>query len=242
MIATDQPICFPDNVLVRVSSRGDGTLLDRINGERHAPEVVARRRAFCAKAGVDYDTCAYMIITYDTGRTYDVIREVTEPNTEGYLADVLYTTTPGIGLFLPVADCIGTVIYDPVQLSLTLAHVGRHASEADTLAKTISYLAEKGSNPEDLIIWMAPAVTQDHYRMDYFAQKEDLLWRGFFTEKDDGVYIDLQGYNRSRAIASGVLPAHIYTSEVDTAVDPHYFSHSQGDTSGRFAVVAMLRP
>jgi copper oxidase (laccase) domain-containing protein len=125
---------------------------------------------------------------------------------------------------------------------LTLAHIGRQASEADTLAKAITFLETKGSRPEDLLIWMAPAVKQEHYRMDYFTKEDDSLWQGYFIEKADGVYLDLQGYNRSRAEAMGVLPEHIVISDVDTAVDSHYFSHSQGDTSGRFAVVAMLRP
>ena len=240
MITDDQPTNFPDGVLVRVSSRQDGTLLDRTNGDRHEPEVVARRKAFCEQVGIDYDQCAYLIITYDGRRTYDIITEVSAPNTEGVYTDVLYTESGGLPLFLPVADCIGTVIYDATRQALALAHIGRHASEADTLAKTIEFFSSKGSQPQDLYIWMAPAVRQEHYRMEYFNMKDDPFWREYCETKDDGIYLDLQGYNYARAISSGVLAEHITISPVDTADNPNYFSHSQGDTAGRFAVVAML--
>ena len=46
MIASDQPTCFPDEMLVRVSSRSDGMMLDRAN-EAHHPSVVVNRKVFC---------------------------------------------------------------------------------------------------------------------------------------------------------------------------------------------------
>ena len=73
-------------------------------------------------------------------------------------ADVLYTEQPKVGLFLPIADCIGTIIYDPTRKAIALAHLGRHASVADTIKKTIDFFTMKGSRPQDLIIWMAPSV------------------------------------------------------------------------------------
>lgn len=216
-------------------------MLNRSLGDRHASEIVANRKKFCDEAGINYENCAYQIISYRPEATFRAITEVVEPNAEGIVADVLYTERPGIGLFLPIADCVGTIIYDPKRKALALAHLGRHASLADAITKTIEFFVQKGSDAQDLHIWMAPSVKQQSYRMEYFNKATDPLWQSYYVEKDGGFYLDMQGYNRSRAIAAGVSASNIIISSVDTATDKNYFSHSQGDHEGRFAVVAELR-
>ena len=240
MIAQDQPTCFPEKVCAAVSSRQDGTMLDRAQGNRHANDIVTNRQMFCKEVDIDYRQCVYQIISYDDENTYDAICQVDAPNTLGVSADVLYTRSKGVGLFLPIADCIGTVIYDPQMEALALAHIGRHASIANTLQKTIRYFEKQGSDVRNLLIWMAPSVKRSNYRLDYFVHKDTPEWQPFVDETADGIYLDLQAYNRARAIEAGVQESHIYESPVNTATDRNYFSHSSGDTSGRFAVVAML--
>ncbi len=88
---------------------------------------------------------------------------------------------------------------------------------------------------------MAPSVDQENYRLDYFDHKNEAEWRDFAVAKDDGIYLDLKGFNKNLAIQSGVKPENIYTSPINTATNSNYFSHSQGDVSGRFAVLAMIR-
>jgi len=241
MITAHQPTNLPPELLIAVSSREDGTMLNRSLADRHAAGIVANRKAFCAEVGINYENCVYQIISYAPEATYNVIREVIKPNTLGIAADVLYTEQLEVGLFLPIADCVGTVIYDPNRKALALAHLGRHASLADTITKTIEFFADKGSNPQDLHVWMAPSVKQQSYRMEYFDKATDPIWKEYCLKKSDGFYLDMQGYNRSRAIAAGVPASNIVISPVDTATNKHYFSHSQGDHEGRFAVIAQLR-
>lgn len=241
MVEHEQPTCFPDNVIVRVSSRSDGTMLDRTRGERHAVSVVENRRKFTGAAGIAYENCAYQIIAYSPEQAYDKIQEVSQLHQTDYYADVLYTEQQGLGLFLPIADCVGTVIYDTKRQAIALAHLGRHASVAQTMAKTIDYFSTKGSNPADLVIWMAPSVGSANYRMEYFDAKDDEEWRDFASERQDGIYLDLQGYNRQLAIDKGVRPDNIVVSPINTATNANYFSHSQGDIAERFAVVCGMR-
>ena len=54
MITADQPTCFPSNLLIAVSSKDDGTMLNRIRG-RHVAEVLENRRRFCDQIGDKYD-------------------------------------------------------------------------------------------------------------------------------------------------------------------------------------------
>jgi polyphenol oxidase len=102
MIAADQPVCFPSDVLVAVSSKDDGTMLNRIRG-RHVADVMNNRRRFCDQIGVKYDDVVYHVISYDQTQTFDNIAEVAETDTakhnnEGIFADALYTEMAGVGL------------------------------------------------------------------------------------------------------------------------------------------------
>jgi copper oxidase (laccase) domain-containing protein len=241
MIATDQPTCFPPELRVAVSSRNDGTMLDRNLADRHDPSVVAHRQEFARQAGMNYDDAVYQIILYDDNQTYDTIAEVDRPDTQGICADALYTERAGIGLFLPVADCVATVVYDPIRRALALAHLGRHASVARLMTKLIEFMKEHGSDPSQLIIWMAPSVGRTSYRMAYFDHADEVEWTGFVDRHDDGIYLDLAGFNANLALQAGVDSQHIYRSPVDTATNHDYFSHSQGDENGRFAIIAQIR-
>ena len=245
MIAADQPTCFPSDLLVAVSSKDDGTMLDRIRG-RHVAEVLENRQRFCDQIGVTYDDVVYHVISYDQGQTFDSIAEVAETdttryNSEGIFADALYTEAAGVGLLLPVADCIATVTYDPKRRALMLAHLGRHSTVVQLMTGAIQYFVERGSQAKDLLVWMSPSITQKNYRMDYFNHANDTNWQNFCRQTADGIYLDMQGFNRSLAIQAGVPGDNIFISPIDTADNPNYFSHSSGDTAGRIAVVAMMR-
>ncbi len=245
MIAADQPTCFPPDLLVVVSSKDDGTMLNRIRG-RHVADVLENRRRFCDQIGVTYDDVVYHVISYDQAQTFDTIAEVTETdavkyNNEGIFADALYTEMAGVGLFLPVADCIAIIIYDPKRRALMLAHLGRHSTVAQLMSQAVRYFVEYGSRAKDLQIWMSPSITQKNYRMDYFDHASDINWHNFCRQTADGIYLDMQGFNRSLAIQAGVPGDNIFISPIDTADDPNYFSHSSGDTAGRIAVVTMMR-
>ena len=244
MITADQPTCFPSDLLVAVSSKDDGTMLNRIRG-RHVAEIVNNRRRFCDQLGINYDDVVYHVISYDQAQTFDTIADVTETDTvkhnnEGIFADALYTEAAGVGLFLPVADCIATVIYDSKRRALMLAHLGRHSTVAQLMTRAIQYFVEHGSQAKDLQIWMSPSITQKNYRMDYFDHVDDTNWQNFCRQTADGIYLDMQGFNRSLAIRAGVPGDNIFISPIDTADDSNYFSHSSGDTGGRVAVVAEI--
>ena len=245
MIRTDQPTYFPPDLLIAVSSKDDGTMLNRICG-RHVAEVLENRHRFCDQIGVKYDDVVYHVISYDRAQTFDNIAEVTETDTvkynnEGIFADALYTETAGVGLFLPVADCIATVIYDPRRRALMLAHLGRHSTVAQLMSRAVQHFVERGSQAKDLQIWMSPSITQKNYRMDYFDHASDINWQNFCRQTADGIYLDMQGFNRSLAVQAGVPADNIVISPIDTADDPNYFSHSAGDTGGRFAVLAEIK-
>lgn len=244
MINLDQPTCFPDNVRVALSSVDDGTMLDRSIGV-HDGTIVSNRTKFCEKAGFGYHDVVYQRIIYGDDQTYSKIAYVNDSDTCKYTsevqADALVTSTKQVGLMLPVADCVVTVIYDQGRHVLVVAHLGRHSTVAGLMTKSIGEMTADGSDPTDLIVWMSPSAKASHYRMDYFNQLGSADWRDFATKRQDGIYLDLPGYNRAVAVSGGVLEENIHISPINTAESDQYFSHSQGDKAGRFVVLAWLQ-
>lgn len=243
MIADDQFVSLPSHLRVVFSSRSDGTMLDR-TGEIHAPGVVENRRIFCEKIGTVYDDIVYQVIQYDALQTYDRIAEVGQLDTikysAGVHADGLFTRERGVGLFLPVADCIATVLYDPARRYLALLHMGRHSTLSDLLPRMIDKFRTEGSNPTDIRVYMSPAATRKSYRLEYFDHADDPAWQEFYNHKPDGYYIDMQGYNHQICLDRGISPQHITISPIDTVTHSHYFSHSAGDISGRIALLTFM--
>lgn len=240
MIKSDQPTCFPESIVARVSSRTDGSL--RGHNGSSADSLNTPSAQFCAQQGIDYGDVVFQYITYGPDRDYDVIRRVSESDTlkhdDVVSADAVVTTNPKVGLFLPLGDCVGTILYDPKTNQLAVAHLGRHSTIANLIAKTIDYLVEHGARAEDIVIWMAPSVKASHYRMEYFDHADEKIWQPFVEQRDGGYYLNLQGYNRARAIERGIRTENISISPINTAEHAEYFSHSQGDSESRFAILA----
>ena len=245
MIKADQFQNLPSKLILSFSSCDDGTMLDRARGY-HDTEIVRARRTFCHENGVNYDNVVYQQIMYDDHATYSLLAEAddraTQKNTESLLADGIYTKCPGVGILLPVGDCIATVLYDDTTKSLAMLHLGRHSTLTDLLSKTIRHFVSEGSDMADIQVWMAPSVQRESYRLDYFSAQDDPHWQPFIDRHNTGFFIDMQGYNRSVCERAGILPGNITISPIDTATNDNYFSHSQGDTAGRIAVVAMMLP
>lgn len=244
MIAADQFTNLPDNLLFVFSSKEDGSVLDRTKSV-HDEQYVQVRSQICRDAGIDYDQVVYQRIIYDENASYSLIADVDARSTTNFtsevVADGLFTKQRGVGLFLPVADCIVTVIYDPQKHFLAQLHMGRHSTLSDILPRMFRKFSCEGSDITNLLVWMAPAATRQTYRLEYFDLADTPEWCGYVDKKADGYYLDMQGYNREACIAAGVQPDNITISRVDTVRDDHYFSHSAGDVHGRFAGLAMMR-
>lgn len=144
-------------------------------------------------------------------------------------ADAAVVTRPGHAIFLPLADCVGAIIYDPKNEILMVSHLGRHSVEQMGAVKSINYLKDQfDSDPVNLLIWLSPSVGSDTYPLDKFAGRslQEVVIDGLLT--------------------AGVLSANIEASQVDTSESADYFSHSEylagnRDTNNRFAIVAMMR-
>ena len=253
MIKQDQPNQFDSSVIAAVSSAQDGQMQHGWNETED--EVNLNRQAFLSKVGLKVARIVFLRVRYVQGASYDIIKDVDNSQAgygmtklEGEATDCLVTNTPGLGLFLPVADCGATIVHDEVKQVLALAHLGRHSTAAHLASKLVGHLEEKyNSNPKDLKVWISPSIKATSYIMktvDFTGS--DKRWENFCQKVDGGFSVDVQGFNKSLFIESGVNKNNIFISPVNTATDENYWSHFTQVTINnkpappRFAVVAAL--
>lgn len=233
MIRHDQPTIFGDKLAVAVSSLEDGAM----SFKGYDPEVIREnRQAFLDEVGVDSTIATLVQVTYEDTTDFTRYKIVEDGQAgegiferiSGTEADALVATRPEQALFLPLADCIGAVIYDPIAQILMVSHLGRHSIEQEGGRRSIEYLVrEFDCTPDTLLIWLSPAVGKDSYPLRAFDGR------------------GLHEVAVSQMIEAGVALGNIEVSHVDTAENPDYFSHSEfkaGNQSedGRFAIVAMM--
>lgn len=255
MIKKDQPTIFKDEIICGVSSKEDGQM--QLGWTEPDDEVIQNRRRFLECLGLQPENTVLVRIRYIEGATYDVIKTVSNDNAgegmfklEGEPTDCLVTNIPGLGLFVPVADCGATIVFDPKNQVVALAHLGRHSTIALVPKKLTKYLTENfKTDPADLKVWISPSISAESYVLKYadFAT-DNPDWEDYCKKVDGGYIIDNAGFNRSQFIKSGVRAENIEISDVDTATSKDYWSHHHEVTvkgkpaPPRFAVVASLKP
>lgn len=233
MIVADQPTIFGGEVIAALSSKSNGNLKFGLGDDA---EVLANREKFLEQAGVDIRHASLVGITYATDNfakyriaTADDKGVGMRTNDATGYVDALVTRDAGHALFLPIADCAGVILYDPVKHVLMVSHLGRHSVEQDGAIKSVDYLMKEcASRAEDIRVWISPSVGKATYPLRAFDGR------------------GLQEIIVEQLLGAGIKGGHIEASNIDTAHDHNYYSHSEflkgnRETSGRFAIVAMMR-
>jgi copper oxidase (laccase) domain-containing protein len=169
----------------------------------------------------DTDWCRY--VELDASNLGDGMR-----GKDGIRLDGMVTLDPNHALALAVADCIGTVIYDPKHHVLMMAHLGRQSLEQDGGIRSIEYLTQHHqSQPSELKIWMTPAAGKDVYPIWALGNR------------------GMKEVALEQLAEAGIDPANITDNPVDTDKDPNYFSYTnfyngRADVDGDHMIVAMM--
>ena len=240
---------FEPGVKIAFSSVEDGSIAAG-GGRPSLPEHEANAEKFLRAHGFESSGRAKVFVTYLSDNTYTHIERVDESAVGAIKSDALFTTVHGKTITLPVADCIATVVYDPVAGMLGVLHLGRHSSVAGLIEEfAIRVADELGSDPRDWHVWTSPSLKSDHDVMDYFDPPHLDHWTNFMRVRDDGkIHIDIPGHNRERFERLGVPQSAIDISPVNTYTDERYYSHraatelDRPDRQGRQMLAAMLIP
>lgn len=247
MIASHQPDNLSPNVHAVFTSAEDGSIAA---GAGNEPTQEHRQNGWrvLENNGFSADSNTLLFITYGHDRSYRDIERVTQDNAgQPITADALFTTERNVPIFLPVADCIPTIVEDTRIPALGVLHLGRHAS----VNHLIEHYAERvrqelGSVPEDWRVWMGPSLQAASNRLEYFTPSSPDEWEPFIKKRGKQLLVDIPAHNRERFKALGVNPKNISVSSVDTYTDERYFSHraahelKRPERQGRMALAAML--
>lgn len=126
-------------------------------------------------------------------------------------ADAIITNLPGVPLCGYYADCVVTLLHDPVSHSIGVCHSGWRGTANGILAKTIAKMqAEYGANPADIEAVIGPSIRQCCFETDADvpdAMRQDMgeAVEPFIQRRGEKYFIDLQGINRMRLIQAGVI-------------------------------------
>jgi len=232
MISAHQPTIFGPGVIAAVSSKKNGSM--KLNHPDGDPQVIENRRRFLQNVGIDPRSATLVGVSYDTD---DFARyRIVEENEKGIGihdrqhvvdADALVTHHPDHALFLPLADCVGAILYDEAHGVLMVSHLGRHSTEIEGAKKSVEFLQKHyGTEPAVLKVWLSPGVGKATYPLTAFDGK--------------GLHEVLE----AQFMAAGVVKEHIENNNINTAESDDYYSHSEylkgNDKFGRYAIVAMM--
>lgn len=236
MIVEHQPKIFGDSIRCGLTDSSDGNLRFTVDGSpADKDRVIENRKHVLGKLDMSFDSANLVYVTYDTAnfcKYGDAANlELGQGMNGSYTTvscDALVTTEPGRALFLPLADCVGAIMYDSVRMVLMVSHLGRHSTEQHGAARSIEYLKENYScNPADLLVWLSPAAGKENYPLFAFNGRS------------------LHDVTLEHLADAGVLKEKIEISSVDTTKDERYFSQSEftagrRQINGRFAIVAVI--
>jgi copper oxidase (laccase) domain-containing protein len=219
-------------IVVAVSKVKDGNML--IKTDKTSPDVIKNRKKFLEKNGIDINRTTRISTIYegDDFCRYVVVgsKQMGNGMFDGNVvtSDALVTKHINHALFLPIADCIGAVVFDKTKNILMLSHLGRHMLEQNGGYKSIKFLIDKYNvNPSNLSVWLSPAPGSASYPMYKFNSR---------SLKDVAIH---------QLKSAGILQKNITNFSADSSTDKTYFSHSEylkgnRPDDGRFAIVAMI--
>jgi len=221
-----------NKLVVATSTVADGSMYNR--NDHFDPDVFQNREKFLSVHGITTTQTSRVRVNYDRTNFCEFIEAKKEDEGGGMhghdiaIADALITKNTQHALFLPIADCIGAVLYDPILKVLAVAHLGRHSLEQQGGFNLVTHLKRTyGSDPATLRVCLTPAPSKDNYK----------IWKLDNKGMKEAVFEQLR--------AAGILQENITDNPAESDKDPNYFSYSaflKGNLgkNGNYAIVAMM--
>lgn len=227
MVIMKKLLLFGNKIEVGISEISDGNM--RFFGDGDENEIIQNQEKLGRIVGLSGKRIARIRTIYEGRESFTDYQEVDEmglirytiENLEGQIpvTDGLITRNSDLGLLLPLADCLGAIVFDERQGILGLLHAGRQNMEQDGVRKFIEILVHNfGSKVSDLKVYYSP------YARDYQITKLKNKTMAEVAKK--------------QFMEAGVLIKNIIDSGIDVVIDKNYPSYSHGDAKTRFAVVA----
>lgn len=234
-----------NEIIHGISTRNYG---DMRSGRIPQENIVRNRKAFFYDLGISLDEVVVARLSHKTkivmvgkeekGRGSD------DPKTAIPATDGLITSNKDVFIMVTVADCLPILIYDPMAQIVAVLHAGWRGIIDQIIPKAIEKLKNLGSEPENLIIGVGPAICQRHFivKNDVLEQFRDLYPSVTFVRNNDG-YVDLKKAVEIDLKKAGVIKTNLEIStDCPSCRNGLYGSHrKEGDTAPAQAAVIGMR-
>lgn len=158
-------------------------------------------------------------------------------------SDALVTNLPDTPLVGFYADCVVTLLYDPVSLSCGVCHAGWRGTAKGILPKTLAVMEKSfGAQPKNIIAVLGPSIGPCCFETDADVPEamEAALGgqvRPYVQERGVKFHVDLQGINAHLLRQAGMKPDQIIISDLCTCCHSDVF-WSHRATHGKRGVQA----
>lgn len=199
--------------------------------------VYRNREIFFNNLGIDLSDVNFQKQIHST----DSVR-IESPGFAGD-CDATFTNKPGVFLTVSVADCLPVFIFDPVKKIIAGIHAGWRGSADQITFKTIERIKnEFNSNPEDMIVFVGPCISQDKFEVG--VEVGELFTEDVKFFRNGKYFIDIRNENVKQLLKSGIVESNIEHCSLCTFTESELL-HSyrrDGAASGRmFGVIGMKK-
>jgi YfiH family protein len=153
-------------------------------------------------------------------------------NITGTEADACFGRSPGIACRVLTADCLPLLLCNRAGSEVAAIHAGWRGLAAGVIENT---LAQLESHPSDLLVWLGPAISKQHFEVgpevrDAFLQASPV--ESAFESSGQKYLADLYAIARARLKAVGCK--RVYGGDFCTYADSQrFYSWRRDQTSGR---------
>lgn len=158
--------------------------------------------------------------------------------------DGLITNLSNITISIKTADCLPISIEDKVKKVIGVIHAGWKGTEKEIIKKAIKLMIKNfKSNPEDIEIFIGPAIDKDNYlvRKDVANGFLDKFPECLERVNDDQWKLDLVKINILQLLEIGILKKNMKLSNISTFKDKNYPSYRRDGKSDGFETRMMLK-
>lgn len=155
-------------------------------------------------------------------------------------ADAFITTTPNLALMIKLADCQGTILFDPKQNVLAVVHCGWRGHVKDIYGHVVEKMTKNfDCNPTEIHAAISPSLGPCCAE---FKTYRELFPESFLDFMERECYFDLWELGKQQLIQAGLSRQNVETAGICTKCRKDlFYSYRREAQTGRFAIVAMLK-
>jgi YfiH family protein len=207
--------------------------------------VVENRERVFNSMGCDPASIHDVWLVHGTDIVYaDSPRPIREPSAR---ADIIFTDTPNVSLFMRFGDCVPILLHDPVKKVIGIAHAGWMGTMRGVVQAAVDGMqSHYGSDPKNIVAGIGPSIGVDHYEVgaeviSQVQEKYNHHADQILQTRNGSTYLDLWTANAIQLKNAGV--EQVQVSGVCTACHlDDWFSHrAEKGKTGRFGALMALQ-